>query len=76
MQMLTTNDLCKGQDVFFAATGVSDGDLLRGVRFVAGGATSNSLVMRSRSGTVRYIMTEHYWQNPGGFSGLNGNGSE
>jgi fructose-1,6-bisphosphatase II len=76
MQLLTTSDLCKGKDVFFAATGVSDGDLLRGVRFVAGGATSNSLVMRSRSGTVRFIMTEHCWRSPNGFSGLNGHGSE
>ena len=64
-QMLTTDDLCKGEDVFFAATGVSDGDLLRGVRYFAGGASSHSLVMRSRSSTIRYITTEHHWNKPG-----------
>jgi fructose-1,6-bisphosphatase II len=57
-----TEDLCKGKDVFFAATGVSDGDLLTGVRYIAGGATSNSIVMRSKSRTVRYIETQHVWQ--------------
>lgn len=49
--MLSTDDLCAGEQVFFAATGVSDGDLLKGVRYFAGGATSNSIVMRSGSGT-------------------------
>lgn len=51
MQVLQTNDLCSGQEVFFAATGVSDGDLLRGVRYFAGGASTHSIVMRSQSGT-------------------------
>ena len=51
MQVLSTDDLCAGEQVFFAATGVSDGDLLKGVRYFAGGATSNSIVMRSGSGT-------------------------
>lgn len=64
-QVLTTDDLCKGEDVFFAATGVSDGDLLKGVRYFSGGASSQSLVMRSRSSTVRYITTEHHWNKPG-----------
>ena len=45
--------------MFFAATGVSDGDLLKGVRFFAGGASTNSIVMRARSGTVRYIESHH-----------------
>lgn len=45
------DDLCRGDDVFFAATGVSDGDLLRGVRYHSGGASTNSIVMRSKSGT-------------------------
>ena len=45
--------------VFFAATGVSDGDLVKGVRFHAGGATTSSIVMRARSGTVRYIESQH-----------------
>lgn len=65
LQILGTSDLCKGDDVFFAATGVSDGDLLGGVRYFSGGATSNSIVMRSKSSTVRYIQTEHKWSKPG-----------
>ena len=58
-KVLTTNDLIRGNDVFFAATGVTDGELLRGVRYDAYGARSHSLVMRSRSGTIRYIDTHH-----------------
>ena len=50
-QILYTDDLCSGEKVFFAATGVSDGDLLRGVRYYSGGASTNSIVMRSQSGT-------------------------
>ena len=51
-----------GDDVFFAATGVSDGDLLRGVRFEGGGrGRTQSMVMRAASGTVRTIETEHRW---------------
>jgi fructose-1,6-bisphosphatase II len=58
-RVLTTDDLVRGDDVFFAATGVTDGELLRGVRYDAYGARSHSLVMRSRSGTIRYIDTHH-----------------
>lgn len=58
-QILTTNDLVRGDDVFFAATGVTDGELLRGVRYDSYGARSQSLVMRSRSGTIRYVDTHH-----------------
>ena len=58
-KILTTNDLVRGNDVFFAATGVTDGELLRGVRYDSYGARSHSLVMRSRSGTIRYIDTHH-----------------
>jgi len=58
-KVLTTNDLVRGNDVFFAATGVTDGELLRGVRYDSYGARSHSLVMRSRSGTIRYIDTHH-----------------
>ena len=61
-QVLTIADLVKGEDVFFAATGVTGGDLLQGVEYTAGGAVSESLVMRSRSGTVRRIRTEHHWR--------------
>ncbi len=61
-RVLTINDLVKGDDVFFAATGVTGGDLLEGVEYTAGGAVSESLVMRSRSGTIRRIKTEHHWR--------------
>lgn len=58
-RVLTRTDLVKGSDVFFAATGVTDGDLLQGVRYRRTGATTESMVMRSRSGTVRIIDSEH-----------------
>ncbi|CAB4588679.1 MAG: class II fructose-bisphosphatase [Actinobacteria bacterium] len=58
-QILTTNDLVSGNDVFFAATGITDGELLKGIRFVPNGITSNSIVMRSRSQTIRLIKSEH-----------------
>ncbi len=45
--------------MFFCATGVTDGDLLRGVRYAAGGASTQSIVMRSKSGTVRMIDGQH-----------------
>jgi fructose-1,6-bisphosphatase II len=59
-RVLTREDLVAGQDVFFSATGITDGDVLQGVRFPSvGGATTESLVMRSRSGTVRRINAHH-----------------
>jgi fructose-1,6-bisphosphatase II len=58
-QILITNDLVSGNDVFFAATGITDGELLKGVRFSPKGITSNSIVMRSRSQTIRLIESEH-----------------
>jgi fructose-1,6-bisphosphatase II len=58
-RVLTTDDLVRGDDVFFVATGITDGELLRGVRYRGNGATTHSLVMRSRSGTVRSILSEH-----------------
>lgn len=61
-KILTIDDLVRSDNVFFAATGVTGGDLLQGVEYVAGGATSESLVMRSRSGTIRRIQTEHHWR--------------
>ena len=61
-KVLRIEDLVKGDDVFFAATGVTGGDLLQGVEYTAGGAASESLVMRSRSGTIRRIRTEHHWR--------------
>jgi fructose-1,6-bisphosphatase II len=61
-RVLTTDDLASGADVFFAATGISDGDLLRGVRYRGDGATTDTLVMRSKSGTIRRIQATHQWQ--------------
>jgi fructose-1,6-bisphosphatase II len=58
--VLSTDDLVTGDDCFFVATGITDGELLRGVRYRAGGATTHSLVMRSRSGTIRSITSEHH----------------
>lgn len=59
-QLLRCDDLVGGQDCFFSATGVTDGDVLEGVRFRSGGAaTTESLVMRSRSGTVRRVQARH-----------------
>jgi fructose-1,6-bisphosphatase II len=59
-RVLDRDDLVAGDDVFFSATGVTDGDVLQGVRFPsAGGATTESLVMRTRSGTVRRITAQH-----------------
>ena len=50
-QVLTTEDLVSGENVFFCATGVTDGDLLKGVHYYSGGCTAQSIVMRSKSGT-------------------------
>lgn len=58
-KVLTTNDLVSGDDVFFAATGITDGELLRGIRYGERYISSNSLVMRSRSKTIRVIESEH-----------------
>ena len=57
--VLATDDLVTGDDCFFVATGITDGDLMRGVRYYRGGCTTESLVMRSRSGTIRKISSEH-----------------
>ncbi len=58
-KVLTTDDLVSGENVFFVATGITDGELLRGVRYRSETATTDSIVMRSRSGTVRRIDSEH-----------------
>jgi fructose-1,6-bisphosphatase II len=58
-QVLHTDDLVQGDDCFFVATGITDGELMRGVRYRAGGCTTHSLVMRSRSGTIREITSHH-----------------
>lgn len=58
-KVLTTDDLVQGDNVFFAATGITNGELLRGVRYFGGGAVTHSIVMRSRSGTLRMITATH-----------------
>jgi fructose-1,6-bisphosphatase II len=60
-RVFTVNDLVAGDNVFFAATGITDGELLDGVRFERGGATTSSVVMRSKSGTIRTIVSRHRW---------------
>ena len=52
-------ELASGSDVTFAATGVTDGSMLRGVKRHEGGATTQSIIMRSKTGTVRFIEAEH-----------------
>jgi len=68
-RVLTTDDLVAGDDVFVAATGVTDGALLRGVRYVRTGAVTDSIVMRSRSGTVRRIEARHSFEKLTHFTG-------
>ena len=71
-RVLTTNDLVASDDVFFAATGITDGELMAGVRYRAGGgATTHSLVMRSRSGTIRNIKSEHQLWKLRAYSSIN-----
>lgn len=60
-QVLTLDDLVKGNNIFFAATGVTSGDMLDGVLYSGKGAMTHSLSMRSRSGTVRQIRAYHRW---------------
>ena len=58
-QVLHTDDLVRSDNVFFVATGITDGELVRGVRYRGGGATTESLVMRSKSGTIRRVTSQH-----------------
>ena len=69
-QILTADDLVAGEDVFFAATGITDGELLRGVRYTGESARTQSLVMRSRSGTIRIIDGIHRRKKLAQFSDL------
>ncbi len=68
--VLRTEDLVTGDDVFFVATGITDGELMQGVRYGAGGASTHSLVMRSRSGTIRSITSEHKLQKLRSYSAV------
>lgn len=58
-EILTTERLCASDDTFVAATGITDGDLLAGVAYTAGGAVTDSLVMRGKSGTTRWVKARH-----------------
>ncbi len=68
---LTTDDLVRSDDVFFAATGITDGELMQGVRYRSGRAVTNSLVMRGRSGTIRKIESEHQLWKLRAYSAIN-----
>ncbi|MCU1427553.1 MAG: glpX [Actinomycetia bacterium] len=70
-RVLTIDDLVAGDDVFFAATGVTDGELLKGVRYWADGAGTQSLVMRSKSGTIRMNEATHRWTKLMRYSAIN-----
>jgi fructose-1,6-bisphosphatase II len=70
-RVLTTDDLVTSDDVFFAATGITDGELAGGVRYRKGTATTHSLVMRSRSGTIRNIQSEHQLGKLRAYSAIN-----
>ncbi|MER2242082.1 fructose-bisphosphatase class II, partial [Rhodococcus sp. (in: high G+C Gram-positive bacteria)] len=75
-RILTTEDLVSGENVFFCATGVTDGDLLRGVRYYGGGASTQSIVMRSKSGTVRMIDAYHRLEKLREYSSVDFDGEE
>ena len=68
-RVLTTDDLVAGDDVFVAATGVTTGSLLRGVRYLPNGVVTDSISMRSRSGTVRRIEASHHLEKLQAFTG-------
>jgi fructose-1,6-bisphosphatase II len=68
---LSTDQLVTGDDCFFVATGITDGELMKGVRYRGGGATTHSLVMRSRSGTIRSITSEHRFSKLSAYAAIN-----
>ncbi|KAB2343961.1 class II fructose-bisphosphatase [Actinomadura rudentiformis] len=70
-RVLTTDDLVTSDDVFFAATGITDGELVDGVRYRKGTAFTHSLVMRSRSGTIRTVSSEHHLSKLRAYSAIN-----
>ena len=69
-QVLTADDLVQGDNCFFAATGITDGDLLRGVHYYKNHASTQSLVMRSKSGTVRLVTADHQLDKLNSFSAI------
>ncbi len=68
--VLTTTDLVKGDDIFFCATGITDGELMDGVRYTPQGPTTHSIVMRSRSGTIREVRSEHRLTKLGAYASV------
>ena len=58
-RVLTTADLVSGENIFFCATGITDGEIMEGVRYTRNGPTTHSIVMRSKSGTIRDVRSEH-----------------
>ena len=75
-RVLLTDDLVASDDAFFAATGITDGELMAGVRYRAGGASTHSLVMRARSGTIRTIRSEHQLWKLNAYSAVNFDGDD
>jgi fructose-1,6-bisphosphatase II len=69
-QVLTMQDLVSSEDVFFAATGVTDGEFLDGVHYFGTGARTDSLVVRGQTGTVRQIIATHRWDKLNQFSAI------
>jgi fructose-1,6-bisphosphatase II len=69
-EVLTLENLVSGKDLFFAATGITSGSLLRGVHYDPDGATTYSMVMRARSGTVRYVEAHHEFEKLERFSSI------
>jgi fructose-1,6-bisphosphatase II len=69
-RVLSIDDLVSGDDVFFSATGVTDGDLLKGVHYRGDGASTETLVMRSKTGTIRRVQATHQWQKLMRYSAL------
>jgi fructose-1,6-bisphosphatase II len=64
-QVFRADDLVRGNDVSFAATGITSGELLDAVQYFGWGARTSSVMMRSHSGTVRYIQARHKWRKGG-----------
>ena len=69
-QILTTDTLVQSEDVFFAATGISGGTFLAGVTYTGRGATTHSLVLRGKTGTIRRISSTHQWDKLMRFSSI------
>ncbi|MBN2141236.1 MAG: class II fructose-bisphosphatase [Desulfovibrionaceae bacterium] len=69
-RVFTVKDLVKSEDIFFACTGISGGTFLKGVRYTGTGAETSSLVMRGKTGTIRYIEAVHTWESLMRFSAV------